>query len=95
MADYYEHPMNGHTEKVDDLAILWGVLGGPIYLLMRGLWPHVVLQFVVTLLGVLVFGVAGLAVLWPLWIIYVMAAPALLRKRYLRMGWRERRGSLA
>lgn len=74
----FEHPDNGHVEKgYGLLSWLWVLLFGPIYWAVKGVWRHVVASI---LLGFLTFGISHL--------IYPFFTYSILRKHYLRTGWR-------
>ena len=42
----FEHPTNGYVETCS-MPFLWALIFGPLYFLLKGIWRHVVLYFVV------------------------------------------------
>ena len=71
----FKNPTNGHTESVGP-AWLWALLFGAFYFAYKGMWTHAIIGLI---LAIPTFGVS--------WVLYAVAAPSLLRKRYLHNGW--------
>lgn len=85
----FEHPGNGHRERVTLAAGLLALLFGLFYFLVKGAWQHALLQLAVLAVGGLALGPAVAVLMIPLWLGYALAAPAIMRARYLRAGWRQ------
>lgn len=86
----FEHPGNGYRESVSDWAVLWALLFGPVYLGLRGLWGIAAAEVLAAVGLVLVAREPGVVVVLALvmHVAVALAAPAMLRRRYLRAGWR-------
>lgn len=85
----FKNPVNGYTEKVSGLSILWALLFGWFYFLIVGLWPHALIEIAVAVtLGVMTGGPGALLAL-PIWIVYAFFTPKLLATKYKRAGWVE------
>ncbi|MBF0418219.1 MAG: hypothetical protein HQL86_08225 [Magnetococcales bacterium] len=69
---------NGYTEEVSSLVWLWVFLFGMFYFVVKGVWRHVFISLVLTMVT---FGLA--------WLVYPFFAKGIMRKHYLRMGWVE------
>jgi hypothetical protein len=89
MADRFKNPVNGHIEEVTAWPHLWALLFGMVYFLVRGLWPHVIIQLAVILIFIGGMGDPGLLFVIPMWIGYAIAAPTLIAAKYKRTGWIE------
>lgn len=85
----YENPANGHREEVGGMVWLWALLFGWVYLLIKGLFVHVLAWIVVAFFGFLFFGEAGFLVVAGLNIFYSIAVQSMIRASYLRKGWVE------
>jgi hypothetical protein len=72
----FQNPANGYVEEISHHieASFWL---GPIYFASKGIWLHVILQplFVIGTLGVGLF-------------IYPFFVPGIIKKHYLRKGWK-------
>lgn len=55
----FENPANGYVETLS-APFLWALIFGPLYFLIKGVWRHVILYFIVN--GVLLSVAGGLAV---------------------------------
>lgn len=73
----YENPANGYRE-MPTTPWLWTLLFGSFYFASKGIWFHAILSFV------LAFGTLGLS-----WFVYPFFAHDIVRKHYLKRGWRE------
>lgn len=85
----FEHPGNGHREEVTATSGVLAFLFGFVYFLVKGVWPHALLQIAVLVFGAVLLGPAVLVVAFPLWVGYAFAAPSILRSKYLRSGWKQ------
>lgn len=90
MAITFEHPANGYREKIGWLTAFWTLLFGPIYLAVRGLWPHVLVWLAIVVIsfalgGPLLGYIAGAICTFC----YACATPELLYRQYQRAGWKE------
>ena len=83
----FENPANGHREVISDVAWLWVVLFGPIYLLVKGLVLHVVVWLAVSFFALGIIGPPGFFVIAIMQIVYAILVESMLRTRYLRKGW--------
>jgi hypothetical protein len=68
---------NGYQEKANFCG-LWCLLFGVIYFAVKGVWTHV---FVGLILAFLTCGIS--------WLIYPFFAGKIVRKSYLKKGWRQ------
>jgi hypothetical protein len=66
---------------------LWALLFGPIYFAVRGAWGAAVIQGIAIILAFST-GPFVLFLLPPVWLAGAIVANGVLRRRYLRMGWR-------
>lgn len=75
----FENPENGYREKAGGkLSWLWVFLLGPIYWAVKGIWRHAVVNLALAFLN------------WGLCqFVYVFFTYSILRKHYLKMGWKE------
>lgn len=73
----FENPSNGYVEE-SSLAWLWALLFGCFYFAIKGIWTHVVISL---FLGLLTYGFS--------WLIYPFFATGIIRKSYLKKGWKE------
>ena len=85
----YENPQTGWREAVPELAWLWMLLFGGIYMAVRGLWRP---------LGIVLLVLFGTSFFfWPLlfliapavWIVPSVRAQSIFREHYMRLGWHE------
>lgn len=75
----FENPTNGYRETAGGvLSWLWVLLLGPLYWVVKGVWRHALLHFILVCLT------AGIASL-----IYPFFTYAILRRHYQRRGWRK------
>lgn len=75
----YINQANGHRETVGTLGpVIWTLLFGPLYFMVRGVWSHAVLSIII---GIITVGLS--------WFIYPFFAPGIVRKNYLSRGWKE------
>lgn len=93
MATTYRNPSNGYAESVSGLSVLWAMLFGMFWWMVKGLWPHALIQFVLALALIGTMGPAGIMLVWIVQFAYAFAAPSALGKAYLRKGWRIDGGS--
>jgi hypothetical protein len=81
----FKNPDNGYEESANH-PWLWTLIFGFIYFAVKGIWTHAVISFVlVTGLGVPTAGGGAILV----WIVYPFFANGIVRRHYLRRGWRE------
>lgn len=81
----FKNPMNGHTEEVTGLlAPLWVLLWAPLYYLVKGIWIHAIISFV--LAGALAFPTVGIGSLLVT-LLYAIFNKRIVRSYYLRKGW--------
>jgi hypothetical protein len=73
----FKNPDNGYEESANH-PWLWTLIFGFIYFAVKGIWTHAVISFV------LAVATAGLS-----WIAYPFFANGIVRRHYLRRGWRE------
>lgn len=73
----FRNPSNNHVEEVSSPG-LWVFLFGCFYFMLKGVWGHAFLSFVLALFTV------GLS-----WIVYPFLAAGIMRKHYLKLGWIE------
>ena len=70
---------NNYTETVSTpISWLWVFLFGPIYWVVKGVWRHAVIHFILFLIS---FGILHL--------IYPFFTYSILKKHYLKNGWEE------
>jgi hypothetical protein len=74
----FEHPLNGHVQKVTFLSNLAVLLIGPIYLALKGMWGHFWLYLLLTPFTAF-FGV---------WIWYTLFVGGYVKEDYLKKGYR-------
>ncbi len=86
----FENPSNGHKESYDSqISVIWAILFGFFYFMFIGQWLHAILYIVIIIATAVVFAPLLLIVVPATWIIYGFLAPVILRRWYLRNGWRE------
>lgn len=73
----FENPANGYQEEVS-LPWLWALLFGGFYFAVKGIWTHASVGLG---LAFLTFGIS--------WVVYPFFASTIVRRHYLRKGWRE------
>jgi hypothetical protein len=73
----FRNPANGYEEEAS-LAWLWVLLFGAIYFAVKGVWTHAIVGI---LLAIPTYGLS--------WLIYPFFASEIMRRHYLRQGWRE------
>lgn len=86
----FKNPSNGYTESVN----IWSSVGvlcfGLIYLLIRGLWAHVLIWAILVIVPAALSGGVLLVFSMPIVSIgYAIAMPHILQGMYLRKGWIE------
>lgn len=88
MARHFEHPGNGHREKVGVVDVVGALLLGPLYYFARGAWGYGVVLLLLALASAYM-GILGLYwfVFW--WGLFAAAAIPTIAQSYLRRGWRE------
>ena len=75
----FKNKTNGYIEKVSSpVSWLWVLLFGPIYWVVKGVWRHAVIHFILFLIS---FGILHL--------IYPFFTYSILKKHYLKNGWEE------
>jgi len=74
----FKNPANNYTEELSGYTWAWVLLFGTLYFLVKGVWKHAVLSFI------LAFCTFGLS-----WLIYPFFASEIMRKHYLEKGWVE------
>lgn len=84
----FEHPQNGHRERVSRLGHLWALLFGPFYFVIKGAWKHVGILLLVFAFG-FIFGDTGSLIIMITWLGYAVAAPWVVADNYRRRGWHE------
>jgi hypothetical protein len=73
----FKNPQNSYIEEASSsLSWLWVLLFGPFYWIVRGIWKHAVLSF---LLALFTFGISHL--------IYPFFTYSILKAHYLKNGW--------
>lgn len=85
----FENPMNGHRESVGAGSAVAAFFLGIFYLMYRGLWSHVIVIVLLSVVLGAATGGPGLLLMLPVWIIYAVMAPGIIATRYLRRGWKE------
>lgn len=87
----FENPSNQYRETVTESTAIWAFLFGPLYLAIKGLWVHVLVQFglCVLILVAMPINHGGLLLCWLLTTVYAFFIPQLVAARYMRMGWKE------
>lgn len=85
----FENPQNGYRETVSDMAWLWTLLFGGIYLAICGLWGHFFIMVGILILTGLLFPPLYMFVVPGLWIGYAIGVGSILTSRYQRLGWHE------
>jgi hypothetical protein len=78
MSTNFENPANGYKEGVSSVAWLWCLLFGFIYFAVKGVWRHVLIYIVLTIIT------AGIS-----WLIYPFFAKKIVENNYRRLGWQE------
>ena len=75
----FKNKTNGYIEIVSSpISWLWVLLFGPIYWVVKGVWRHAVIHFILFLIS---FGILHL--------IYPFFTYSILKKHYLKNGWEE------
>jgi len=82
------HPVNGHREEVSGLTWLWAFLFGIFYFMYRGVWRHVLIQFVLTAVLFAALGPPAFMFLFVMWVSYAFMARSIMESSYLRAGYR-------
>lgn len=85
----FKNTANGYTESVDNWSMLWALLFGWIYFGVRGLWAHIAIQVLIVFGLAAATGGAGALIAVPIWIVYAILTPTIIRQRYLKAGWVE------
>ncbi len=78
MARKFRHPVNSHVETVPRFAWLWTSLFGTLYFIVRGVWTHAVISFI---LAWITWGTSNL--------IYSFFARGIVVANYRKRGWIE------
>lgn len=81
----YKNPSNGHTEAIGFSSILLALLFGPLYFLVKGVWTHAILYFVIGFF--LASSVFGIPVLIVMWLVYALCVPLIMKGHYGGKGW--------
>lgn len=90
MARAFKNPLNGHIETTSASAPVAVLLIGPIYLLFRGLWAHVLVWLAVVIgAGIITQGPGSLFAGLVLSVIYAFMINGIIASSYLRKGWSE------
>lgn len=84
-----ENPANGYRERVTPLSCLGAFLFGALWYAFHGIWGHAVIQGAIIVLSIGAVGPLAVVPLVPMWLLYTLMAPFLLKRQYLRRGWRE------
>ena len=80
----FRNPQNGHEVRPDNVMVVIGAfLFGPIFFLCIGEIGHAFANFLIGLVLCMVF--LG----WIVWIGYAIAAPGIVRKKWLTKGYIE------
>lgn len=96
MARMFRNPLNGHTEKVFGDSWVGVLFFGPVYLLVKGLWTHVLIWLIAAVLAAALGGLAGFVVAAIILNLgYTVGIHRILTSYYLRNGWIETSGGLA
>ena len=74
----FKNTKNNYIEEVSSLSWLWCFLFGFIYFAIKGIWRHAIVSLV---LAFVTFGIS--------WFIYPFFIKSIIRKDYLRRGWKE------
>ena len=75
----FKNLQNNYTENVSSpLSWLWVLLLRPIYWAVQGVWRHAVVHLI---LAIITFDIAH--------VIYPFLTYSILRKHYLKLGWKE------
>lgn len=72
----FKNPANDYEVEVNNLAILWAILFGPLYFIVHSVWSHFFISLVLAVLTM------GLSVPF-----YALAAPQIVRNKYMSNGW--------
>ena len=71
----FKNTANNYVEETS-LPFVWTLLFGSLYLLVKGLWGHAIISFI---LALFTFGIS--------WLIYPFIAGDLVYNDYLKRGW--------
>ena len=83
----FKNPSNGHRESVTGWSSLWVLLFGGLYLIFKGLWPHVLIWLVAGVGLSVAMGVPIPAMIAS--IIYAVVIKGVLENKYRSLGWIE------
>lgn len=83
----FKNPSNGHRESVTGCASLWVLLFGGLYLIFKGLWPHVLIWLFAGVGLSVAMGVPIPALIAS--IIYAVVIKGILENKYRNLGWIE------
>jgi hypothetical protein len=84
----FENTANGYRETVTSWSILWALLFGWIYLAAKGLWIALVANVLTAAAFVPLLGPGAVLFCLIAWVVTALMVPSLLRKKYLRAGWK-------
>ncbi|MDM8356650.1 hypothetical protein [Pandoraea communis] len=90
MSQRFKNPANGYIEEVGYGACYGVFFLGPIYLALKGLWPHVFIWLALISLPT----IASMGPFWVLTLLllsagYAMFIQGILANKYLSKGWQE------
>ena len=84
----FENPQNNFVEEVS-APWLWTLLFGVFYFMIKGIWTHVFVIALLVFFSFALLGPGGALLALPAWALYAFAANDIVRKHYLRKGWKE------
>lgn len=84
----FKNPANGYTEEVNGFtAFLGGLILGPIYFAIKGLWAAAIILFIFTAASFAILPLTLIAI--PMHIGMALGAASMIKSKYLRQGWVE------
>ncbi|MCE5182358.1 MAG: hypothetical protein LLG15_11200 [Betaproteobacteria bacterium] len=84
----FKNPANGHTEDCS-APWLWVLFFGALYLLVAGLWAHVIIYLLIGIVSFASMGPPATVIMILVNLIYAMFAGQIVRNSYMRKGWIE------
>ena len=83
----FQNPANGYEEEAGWLGPFFGALFFcPVYFAVKGLWTHAVAVLLIITLAAFM-GSLGILLVFLVWVVYALLAPALVEESYLKRGW--------
>lgn len=84
----FVNPANGRVEEIPGMVFIGSLMFGPLFYLLRGIWPHGVGFLLLTAI-LFYIGGGAILVLAIVWLLYAISAREIIRNDMMRRGWIE------